>query len=107
MRSTNLPARSRPCAAMYIAPQNGADKPRKRRACSAFSAFSAFLKFGQRYVGDPLGGNAEMLVEVLVGATRPERGHSYEQPVAADHGVPALPDRRLNRHVDAGTADDV
>src|SRR5262249_51228024 len=89
----SLCARSRPRAAMYIAPRTGADKPRKRRV------WSAFLEFGQGHVGDPLGGNAEMLVEVLVGGARPERGHADEQAVAADHGVPALPDSRLDRDV--------
>ena len=53
-------------------------------------------KLAQRRFGDLLGGDAEVLVEVLVGRAGAEAGHADEGAVGADDGVPALPDGGLD-----------
>src|SRR3954451_20126719 len=59
----------------------------------------------QRRLGDLLGRNAEVPVQVLVGRTGAETVHADEHAVRADDRVPALAHRGLDRDVDLGAAD--
>ena len=59
-----------------------------------------------RGVGDGLRRDAEMLVDLLVGAAGAEGVHADKGAVMADHGVPAEADAGLDRDLDRGGADD-
>src|SRR6202790_3281297 len=60
----------------------------------------------QRCADRRLGGNSEMLVELLGGRAGAEAVHAYKCAIVADHRIPAPPDRGLDRDLDRGIADD-
>src|SRR5580704_18900958 len=71
------------------------------------TALSAALQFAQCRLGDLLGGDAEMAVELLGGGARPERRHADESAVRADDLVPALTYGGLDRDPHRRRADDL
>src|SRR5215210_7949647 len=73
---------------------------------TVMSESSSQIMRAQHLVGDGLGRDPEVPVEVLVGRARPETLHADEEPVGADHGVPAEAHRRLDRDLDRRIAND-
>src|SRR4029453_10269189 len=66
---------------------------------------SPLAQLAQRRLDHPLGRDAEVLVQVLIGSAGAETAHADKAAIAADDGVPALPHRGLDRDLDLGIAD--
>src|SRR4051812_1205302 len=73
---------------------------------TVMSESSSQIMRAQHLVGDGLGRDPEVPVEVLVGCARAETLHADEDAVGADHGVPAEAHRRLDRDLDRRIAND-
>src|ERR1019366_7759704 len=71
------------------------------------TALSRALQFAQCGLGDFLGGDAEMAVELLGGRAGAECRHAHEDTVRADDLVPALAYGGLDRYPDRRAADDL
>src|SRR6476469_5312826 len=73
---------------------------------TVMSESSSQIMRAQHLVGDGLGRDSEVPVEVLVGRARAETLHADEEAVGADERVPAEAHRRLDRHLDRRIAND-
>src|ERR1700741_3235739 len=70
------------------------------------SLAASAAQFAQRRLRHLFGGDAEVLVELLVGTAGAEAGHADEGAVGADDGVPTLADAGFHRDIDPRLADE-
>src|SRR5215211_2632573 len=73
---------------------------------TVMSESSSQIMRAQHLVGDGLGRDSEVPVEVLVGRARAETLHADEDAVGTDERVPAEAHRRLDRDLDRRIAND-
>src|SRR5262249_50714352 len=68
---------------------------------------SWFLQLAECGIGNAFGGDAEVLVEVLIGRTGAKAAHADKAPVAANDCVPPLANAGFDGDVDVGFSNDL